>query len=346
MRKILPKKPQWRRVDAFLTIIAVLALGLLYGYFSPSDLPQEYSCESSHQRAQGTDLSAASPTMDGGDDVASDAPVLRFLMYNVRNYFIEGEPQRTTYRLYPKSESSREAVADVIASVKPDVVGLIEMGGKMALEDLRQRLAARGLVYPHYRVLERKGDDRALALLSVHPIVDDQSRAHYGLYGNQKRKMLRGILDLTIQTEDGRRFCIVGVHNKSRVSEDAAAAASLRMKECRTLAMYLDERMKKSPRLPILVYGDWNDGPEDASLGVLQQGITAPSALHRLSPKDSTGAEWTLYYKAGKSYYIFDQIYLNKRLKSRLSTREKCGLIDIPAAAKASDHRAVWCELR
>ncbi len=344
MRPQYPKKSAWRRVDVLLVTLLVLVLSLLKSYFEPEDVSAVLSVkEQSYVRAQGTPLAEVK---DDSLPLPKDAHAVRFLMYNVKNYFVAGEPQRTTYRLYLKTEAARDAVADVIAHAKPEIVGLVEMGGKMALDDLLERLKKRGVDYPYYRILERHGDDRALALISKYPIVKDSSRAHYGLYGNQKRRLLRGILDLEVQLEDGRRFCIVGAHLKSRISDDNSASDGLRGKEARTIAMYLNERMKAEPRLPILVYGDWNDGPADASLGVLTQGIREASALTRIEAEDSAGAAWTIYYRAGKEYFIFDQIYVNEVLKKRLSSREAKGIVDIPVTNKASDHRAVWCEIR
>ena len=280
------------------------------------------------------------------DPLPPAGPPLRFMMYNVHNYFVPGEKSRSRYVNRAKSLKARNAVADVIAEVAPEVVGLIEIGGEKALEDLCERLRERGLEYPYTYVLERRGEDRALALLSVHPIVSNDSVADVGLFGSQKRKMLRGILDVTIGLEDGRRFRIVGAHLKSRVGTDAAAADSLRRREARTLAMYLHEQQQRIPHVPVLVYGDWNDGPGDASLSVLGRGVGQRSGLTRLNPQDSQGNCWTLYFEDGREYFTFDQVFVNSVLKQRMGRRPKCGIADSSATATASDHRPVWCELR
>lgn len=282
----------------------------------------------------------------GAESMPKSGPPVRFLMHNVQNYFVVGEKSRSRYVNRPKSEKSRQAVAEVIASAKPDVVGLIEVGGPLALQDLQARLRERGCDLPHSRILLREGEDRALAVLSRYPIVQDASKADYGLFGQQRRRMLRGILDVTVRVEDGRMFRIVGAHLKSRVADDAEAAQSLRAREARTLAMYLQQVMRQQPGMPVLVYGDWNDGPADAALGVLTQGISCESALQRLSPEDSDGDVWTLYYKEDREYFTFDQIYVNSVLRSRRGRGCKSGIVDIPAAKTASDHRAVWCDVR
>ncbi len=279
-------------------------------------------------------------------DIPKAGPPVRFLMYNVQNYFVPGEKSRSRYANRSKSVKSRNAVAEAIASASPEIVGLIEIGGEKSLSDLRERLSEHGLEYPYYYVLERRGEDRALAILSVHPIVQNNSVADMALQGQRNRKMLRGILDVTIELNDGRRFCIVGAHLKSRVATDAGAAEHLRSREARTLAVYLNEKMKRNPKLSVLVYGDWNDGPSDFSLGVLTRGIGKGSALTRLQPLDTRGHGWTIYYEEGKEYFVFDQIFVNNELRRRLGRRSKCGIVDSPATTLGSDHRPVWCELR
>lgn len=269
-----------------------------------------------------------------------------FLMMNVHNYFVAGEPQRSRYTVKPKPHDACEAVADVLAAKKPHLVGLIEIGGPLALEDLQQRLRSRGLVYPYTRVLTRGGEDRALAILSQLPIVVDVSQANYGLYGQQRRKLLRGILDVTVRTQDERFFRILGVHLKSRVSEDAAAATSLRQREAHTVAKYIQHITRQQPQMPLLLFGDWNDGPADESVRMVCQGVSKDASMRRLKPTDSRGEEWTLYYSGGGVYNIFDMVMVNKALSRRLKSPVPCGIIDIEAAHQASDHRAIWCELR
>ncbi len=277
-----------------------------------------------------------------------DATPVRFLMHNVEDYFVAGEQQRSRYTIHPKPETSREAVADVIASAKPDIIGLIEIGGKQALDDLRQRLAARGLEYPHSRVLPRRGEERALALLSRYPITEDNSRADYPLYGQQRRNMLRGILDVTVKHADGRSFRILGVHLKSHVAKDEAAATSLRTREAETLSLHVGAALKEQPNARLLIFGDWNDNPEENSLASLHKikGKGGKPALTRLSPADSRGERRTLFYRGGKPTCVYDQIYVNTPLLKRMGKEAASGIVDIPNARRGSAHRALWCELR
>lgn len=332
------------RVDVTLLALVFIIAGLLISRFGA-----EFGSTSTQIHEEATVLQPVVKDDEILPDISGmplSGPPVRFLMHNVQNYFVAGEKTRSRYVNKPKSETSCHAVAEVIASANPDVVGLIEVGGPLALSNLQARLKRLGCDLSHSHILVRQGEDRALAVLSRYPIVHESSKADYGLYGQQKRRMLRGILDITVRVPDGRMFRIVGAHLKSRVADDAAAAQSLRTREARTLAMYLQQTMRRQPGMPVLVYGDWNDGPKDDSLQVLTQGISDDAALQRLSPEDSDGDSWTLYYKADREYFTFDQIYVNSVLGSRRKKGCKCGVVDHPAGKIASDHRAVWCDVR
>lgn len=266
-------------------------------------------------------------------------------MYNLQNYFVPEDRRRSTWRITYKRNDRREAAAEVIASAKPDIVGLVEIGGRQALSDLAERLEKRGLHYPVRIVVERGGEDRALGLLSRIPLERNASRAEYPLYGDHRRHMLRGILDVSLRTADGRPFRLVGVHLKSHVAENPAAAESLRRREGETLARYLLGIVRRSPGVPLLVYGDFNDSAASPAVQSVSRGLASDAALTRLRPADRTGAGWTLYYREKDTYNTFDHLFVNKVLKERIDTTAT-GVVDLPAARKASDHRAIWCELR
>ena len=360
------KKRAWKRalrVDTLLLTLVLVCIGLLGSLYGTGkglpgfeDVAQELFAEPSEHDFGAIDSGGMCEGFALSDaelngrlkemPAAAACKPLRFLMLNANNYFVSEDTQRARFKITVKKEESREAVAEVISAVRPEVVGLIEMGGPHALEDLKKRLQARGCDYPYSKILLRSGEDRALAVLSMHPIVQDHSRANCSLLGNKRQKMLRGILDVTVQVGSNRFYRIVGAHLKSRVSDDPAAASARRKAEARTLALYLQKEMRKTPALPVVVYGDWNDGPADASLKILTQGISEDSALSAVKAADSRGQTWTIYYRAAQEYSLFDCIFVNKIMRSRRGRSCDSGVVDIPAAEIAGDHRAVWCELR
>lgn len=358
LRPLLSLLPKRLRIDALLVLLVLVGAGLLQQFFCGSDTilraltGEPAVVQQAPPRtlgdAAGAEMAheALEPELRCDGMPESGEPV-RFLMQNVQNYFVAGEQQRTRYLLTPKPEAARESLASSIAREHPDVVGLLEIGGSLALQDLRVRLAQRGLDFPYYRVVVRNGEDRALGVLSRLPIVADASRPQMPLMGTQRRPMLRGILDVTLRAEDGRLFRVMGVHLKSRVGDDPAAARALRNKEAQTLSQYVRAEIKRHPKLPIVVYGDWNDTPDDEAVKIMQQGGVSQGGLWRLSPKDARGEEWTHFYRRGRSYYVFDQLFFNGVMKNRTKGTPACGIVQpLGEGAEGSDHRALWCELR
>lgn len=333
-------KRMLKHPDFLLFILAATSLVYLGRGLSPS------SGEWNEGAAEA--VAAEPPEKPAGKRVKVPAPgePVRFLMFNVQNYFVPEDARRSTYRINYKSREKKEAVADLIASRKPDVVGLIEMGGTEALNDLAVRLEKRGLSYQERFVLERPGEERALAVLSRLPLARNDSKANYPLYGERNRCMLRGILDVTVKAEDGRLFRIVGVHLKSKVSDDQAAADSLRRREADTLARYLHQAQRERPGLPMLVFGDFNDTPSSPAVQTVARGVNGKSAMTRLSPEDGSGTGWTLYYRNEDTYSAFDHIFINKTLSSRVKGRPLSGVVETEPKNSPSDHRALWCELK
>lgn len=360
------KRSKWRRAlrpDTFLFTLVVTCVLLLASVFGRGEVGQilrleALFTEASQEQGDFGPTSADNVTMPapwtddkvnallGSMPDAAKCTPIKFLMLNAHNYFVPEDKQRSRYRLVHKKEESRQAVAHVIASQQPHVVGLIEMGGTHALADLQQRLNNMGVQYPYSKILLRSGEDRALALLSQYPIIQDHSKANCSLLGKKRQKMLRGILDVTILVDEHRLYRIVGAHLKSRVSDNPAAATAQRTAEARTIAAYLQQEMRRQPAMPMVVYGDWNDGPADSSLSILTQGFSEDAALSRVKAADSRGERWTIYSDVADEYCVFDQVYVNSVMKSRRGRKCGSGVVDVEETAAASDHRAVWCELR
>lgn len=358
LRLLMRLAPRRWRADMFLLCLVLVAVGMAQSLFGGGDSLLRWLSEEPAVQEQALTVS---PEADVNAPAACEAlepdlscegmpetgePV-RFLMQNVQNYFAAGERQQSRYVMKPKPEAERNAVADGIAAHQPDVVGLTEMAGPVSLADLRARLEARGLVYPYFRVLAAPHCDRNLAILSRLPIVADASQARMPLYGQHRSTMMRGLLDVTVRTEDGRLFRIMGAHLKSRVADDPAAAAALRSKEAHTVAAYVQQEMRRSKRMPLLLFGDWNDTPEEPPVRLMVQGLSKDAALRRLRPRDGHGEEWTLYYRRGGSYYVFDHLFVNPVLWRRIGgERCACGVAEQRRGKAGSDHRALWCDLR
>ncbi|WP_302014148.1 endonuclease/exonuclease/phosphatase family protein [uncultured Akkermansia sp.] len=273
-------------------------------------------------------------------------PVRLFTM-NAGNYFVPEDPRRSNFQIKYKPVETREAVAELIRQSGAEMVGLSEMGGEAAVRDLQMRLKRKGVQLPHKVLVMRDGEDRGLAFLSKYPIVNNNSVVDMPVSGETKRKktMLRGILDVTVKIPDGRLFRLVGVHLKSRLSRDGSAEDT-RRREAYALRDYLNEVLASQDGMPVLLYGDFNDGPADSAVQVIQGPAKTEYRLNRLKPRDSRGETWTIYYEDGDTYHSFDHLFVNNTLKKRLGRKPPMGILDSPPSRQASDHRGVWVELK
>lgn len=277
---------------------------------------------------------------------AKGAPI-RVLTLNAGNYFVPEDPRRSNYQVKYKPIEAREAVAELVAQSRAEIVGLCEMGGEAAVRDLQMRLKRKEIQFPHQVLVMRDGEDRGLALLSKYPIVKNNSVENVCVTDDPKRKktMLRGILDATVSIPDGRLFRLLGIHLKSRISRNGSAE-DIRQNEAYALRNYLNDVLDSQEGMPVLLYGDFNDGPADTSVQIIQGAQKTKYRLSRLKPRDSRGETWTLYYGGEDTYHSFDHILLNNTLKSRLGRKPYMGILDSSAAKQASDHRGVWLELK
>ena len=101
-------------------------------------------------------------------------PEITFGAYNLENYTLSGSE-----RTRPKPQPACDAVSKVVSSVRPDILGLCEVGEEAALTDLQQRLSALGLDFPHREYVPGPDPDRRLALLSRFPIVRRSNQSGY-----------------------------------------------------------------------------------------------------------------------------------------------------------------------
>ena len=54
---------------------------------------------------------------------------------------------------------------------------------------------------------------------------------------------------------------------------------------------YLNEALASQDGMPLLLYGDFNDGPSDSAVQVIQGPVKTEYRLNRLKPRDSRGGD-------------------------------------------------------
>ena len=96
------------------------------------------------------------------------AETVRIATYNVRNYLVMDRHVGAVWRpSYPKPESEKSMVREVIRDIRPDILVLQEMGSLDFLEELRADLNQDGVHYPYAIHMDGPDPDRHVAILSM-----------------------------------------------------------------------------------------------------------------------------------------------------------------------------------
>lgn len=257
--------------------------------------------------------------------------------YNVENWVQMDRKGQTNQ---PKPASERAAVIEVVASVKPDVLGVVEIGSKKELVELSDGLRKRGLDYPHSEWVQGADETRHAALLSRFPIAERFSRTDYIYDLNGKPMHIqRGILDVSIQVNDGYSFRAIVVHLKSKRATEEGDQAAMRLEEAKLLRAHVGKVLKKDPRLNLMVMGDLNDTPGTETVRTVIGEV--PFGLFDLMPKDSTGGVSTHRWRWKKVWSRIDYLLLSPGMSNEF-VAGTARIADVTGWDKASDHRAVY----
>ena len=276
----------------------------------------------------------------------------RVATYNVENYLLEPVGTRT-----PKPEAHRAKVAEMILSIRPDVIALQEIGGANALLEIRGRLAAKGLELPHMELVHGADEAIQVGVLSRFPIVSRNPHTNESfLLDGRRFRVSRGFLEVGIQPSPGYRFTLFTAHLKSKRTTAAADEAQLREQEARLLRGLVEERLKEKPDANIVVCGDFNDTKDSRAIRALVGGNTRtpltdtrpverngdrlPSENPRWDPRH---VAWTHFYGKEDTYSRLDYLLLSPGMV-REWRREGSYLPVVADWGLASDHRPVVCE--
>jgi len=267
--------------------------------------------------------------------------------FNVENYFLTPFATRKS-----KTTVSRAKVAEAIVSIKPDVLALQEMGRKVALADLRNRLSRKNLIYPH--VVWLPGPDSAihLAVLSQFPIVGHYSKTNVTYLLDRKRfQVSRGFVEIEIQVNPDYKFTLFNAHLKSMRQVTLADHAEMRLEEARALRRLVEKRLKANPVENILLVGDLNEFPSKDPVRVLI-GKRSPRLVD-LRPFEknedqerspvyandlSRRVTWTHFYRKEDRFSRLDYILASQGMMNEL---DSSFVHVMPDWGVASDHRPV-----
>jgi len=274
---------------------------------------------------------------------AAEPERLTFCSYNLKNWLTMDRFDMQTYKTLPsapKPEDERVRVVKILAAIKPDILGVCEIGNADDLADLQKRLKAAGIDLPHTELAHGGDETRRLAILSRLPIKlrNSQTDLKYQL-GAQTLPFQRGILHVTIPITPTFDLHCVGVHLKSKREITEADQAQMRRNEARLLRKHLDSIFTQEPGARILAYGDFNEHRNEPAIGdIIGSPRTSDTAMQDVWLKDIDGEVWTHFWDAADIYARLDYCFASRLLRPHLDYRG-CYIYSARDFDKASDHR-------
>jgi len=276
----------------------------------------------------------------------ADRESVTFCAYNLKNYlgmerFVKGARTPDV----PKPEKEIAAVMKFIADIKPDALGVSEIGQEKDLRDLQRRLKETGLDLPNLEYCHGGDPARRLGLLTRLPIVARNSQTHLNYQiGDLSFPVQRGFLDATLRLRAGLDVRFVGVHLKSKRPIPEADESLMRRNEAHLLRAHLDKLIAANPEEKIVVYGDFNEHRHEAPMVDIVGEPRPPGGLFELHLRDSRKETWTHYWKDADVYSRFDYIYFTRTL-GKYMDRRGSGIYDVADYYNGSDHRPVVAKI-
>lgn len=280
-----------------------------------------------------------------GSGFASHGPIV-VASYNLENWltmerFVDGN----RVPALPKPEHEKAAAVEILASVKPDILGLVEIGTLEDLRDLRSRLKSAGLDYPYLEWHDAEDPVRHVALLSRFPIVSrDSKKGIVFQVDGSMQPMARGILDVTVEVTPDYRLRLIGLHLKSKRPVPEFDQAALRAKEAAHVRGLIDEILTTDPKTNLLIFGDLNDTRNEYPIRQILGPQTSPTRLIDLPLADPLGDRWTHFWQSADIYSRIDYLIASPSLMPEIQL-DQSGINRAENWMIASDHRLIFAKL-
>lgn len=230
---------------------------------------------------------------------------------------------------YPKTESEKRRIVEIISQTNPDILFIQEMGAENFAEFL-ERLKSAGLNYPFCEILQTSDAARCLAVVSKLPFektfkFDNLQFAYMG----KPTKSPRGMLGVKVGN-----FYLFTAHLKSRRNGKNTDKHYKIFRKAETSQMAKKLAAFSGQRL--LICGDFNSEPNDACIDEFRN----TAYLSVLPQADKDGESYTLTWKQGKKRAMFDFFLVSEAAKPYA---QKCALVCDTKGA--SDHRIIVLKL-
>lgn len=322
---------------------------------SPSPAPPEESpstppaAASQEQQEAAPDLpEVEKEASNGSSDVQENTVIekepgqIRFTAWNLKNFVHVAGPPPAGSTEKPKARREVMAVAAMLGTLQPDILGVCEMGTSADLAALQTELKKAGADLPYSEWVAASDPSRHLALLSRFPITARQpaTQLRYVLDDSQF-PVQRGFLDVTVQPAPDYTLRLVGVHLKSRLDVPEGDQELMRRNEAHLLRQYVDSILIAAPETNLLVYGDFNDTRDQPTVKAVKGVRGAAAALTEIAAADDSGGRWTFYYPEGDVYSRIDFLLASAGLMPEV----RKGHAFLPGGgggwSRGSDHRPV-----
>ena len=262
-----------------------------------------------------------------------------FCAYTLRNWLNQADASDPKAAPRDKPEREKRKVVEFLKQIRPDILGICEIGTPADLADLQARLRAAGLDLPHHEFCRGADPQRSLALLSRHPIRQRRSAGPlpYRIDGETLR-LQRGILDASVAVAPGFELRFIGVHLKSRREVAEADQELMRRSEAHLLRRHLDAIYATESQPSLVVYGDFNTHRNEPALLEVIGSRALDSHLLEIPVRDRHGLLWTHFWEAADVYSRLDYLFVSRSLRPRVDSA-RSRIFDAPDFEVASDHR-------
>lgn len=242
------------------------------------------------------------------------------VFYNVENLFdLQDEPGKEDDEFTPlgarkwnrvKYQKKLDDISRVISSINegdlPEIVGLCEVENIQVVRDLifTDLLALGKYDLIHYESPDRRGIDCALIYRPEEFKVIDHFSVPV-IFENDSEYKTRDILYVKGYTRNREEFHVFVNHWPSRIG-GAGETESKRLTAATILKNIVDSVMSAGPGAHIIIMGDMNDEPEDASIaeiiGAADPGNSNSDFINLMIPENNAGrgsykykGKWKMY---------------------------------------------------
>jgi len=285
-------------------------------------------------------VAVAIPAAAQAAQAPAKVPDVTFVSWNVRNYRLEPVKNRNNQVTTPaKDRASTHSVIRTLVALRPDIIGLSEVGTRKDLAHLQRQLKKSGLNLPHGTWVDGADKERHLALLSRFPLreVRHDTKSTFKL-GGLPHRVRRGILDCTAEICPGFALRLLGAHFKSRRIVPEFDQGEFRRNESLLLRAKIEGILRENPQSLLLLFGDLNDVKNSPAVRGLAGRRGTKDALEILELADKNGDQWTYHWSESDEYSRVDYVMVSKAL-APLVRKKKSLVHRAPGWSEASDHR-------